>query len=851
MPNLKRSVAAALAAATALSLTGAQAPMTTVGRQPDGSVLTPIGQRLDPVGTRIEFDGRPTSLALSPDGATLAVANITSLDLIERTTNHRITYAYPGANGHTGSAAAARGLIFSPDGRTLYASTQRDAVQRFDVASRRWRSPLIFKGGPQTVVSGETFSLGSLPQGLALSDDGRTLYVALNAENRVVAVDAGTGRALASAVTGIAPNALARSGRTLAVLNLGGRMPQSGDVERASGQTGQMVPIDARTGMPAGGTVTLLDTAGLRVRATVRVGRHPAAALFLDPHTLLVAESNDDALAIVDVDSGKVVGRLKTRLPADAGWGTEPQALAASADGKDLFVALAGANAVAVYSLATPHQPAFVGALPTDWYPAALASLPDGGLAIGNLKGLGSLGLVSNDAPAPDDMPKCDRKASNVPPPKSGHDVHMYRGSVGLLTPSDVSAAGPQSTARAVALAQGGATTDLQGALGPMNTSHVFIIVKENRTYDQVLGDLPQGHGDRRFTNFPRAFTPNAHALAEQFVLLDNFYSAGIQSGDGHQWIVEGATSDYIEHSFPLWARSYPKSGDDPLAYTGSGFIWQNALRHGLSVRDYGEFAVTSFEPANATWNDLWAARGGRSKARAIAHSEIPDLDAHLDPRFAGYNLKVPDQARADEFLREFAQFERTRTLPNLVLMEIGNDHTAGFDHAFPRPCSMIADNDLALGRIVDAISHSPDWRSSLILVMEDDSQDGLDHIDGHRQVAFAIGPWVKRHAVVSAMYSQLSFIHTAEALLGLPPMNRFDAAAPLVREVFAAAPDATPYRSLSESIALDDMNPPVTALTGKRRALAEASAGWPIVDVADAAPPGAMNEVIWFSTQR
>lgn len=821
--------------------------VTRIGRLPDGTIITPIGQRLRPWGRRVEFDGRPNSIALSPDGRLLAIANITSLDLLNLRTNQRQSYAYVGFRGHTGTGESPQGLAFSPNGTTVYVATQRTMIQRFNVGARVWMAPFVFSG--LTYKSGSQ-PVGSLPAGLALSSDGQRLYAALDAENKLVAQDAFSGRVIGSRMLGIAPVGVFRSGDSLAVLNWGGPIPQRGDTVRPSGSTRQPVAVDASSGIAARGSVSILSLPDLKVRHTVITGRHPFAAVFLTPSLLAVAQANADSVAVIDTSRGIIVSQTRMTLPGDHGWGLEPQALALSPDHRKLFVGLAGANAVARYRITPAHRLIFEGAFPTDWYPGALAALPDGGLAVANLKGIGSLANVSNDSPAGDDMPVCGARDGNGPTGlPGGHDAHMFRGSIGIVNPKELSAIGTGSTSRTVALSRQESSANA-GAAFP-HLRHVFFIVRENRSYDQVFGDLPQGNGDSRLTNFPRRITPNAHSLAEQYILLDNFYSSGTQSGDGHQWIVESATTDYIERSFPAWARSYPKSGDDPLAYAGSGFIWENALRHGLTVRDYGEFAVDRVLPRSAVWSDFWKSRGSHAAARAsvYAHSEIPDLDPYVDHRFGGFDLRIPDQLRADEFTADLSRYERAGRVPNLVLMLLGDDHTSGFDPKFPQPCSMVADNDLALGRIVQYISHSSFWKDSLILVTEDDSQDGLDHVDGHRQVALMIGPYVRRHAVDSHMYNQLSFIRTLEAVLGLPPMNRFDSSSAIMSDAFVHNPDFTPYDVRAENVALGRMNLATSELRGERRRLAEEMIGVP-PDVPDAVSPAVMQRVLWLGPQ-
>jgi len=836
----KRYLIAAFAFVCAAATT---AHVTHVGRLADGTTMTPIGQRLAPWGARISFPGRPNSLALSPDGRLLAIANTTSLDLLELRTHALTHYPYIGANGHTGTGEAPQGLAFSPQGSTIYVSTQRTMLQRFDVKRRAWRSPFRFAG--LLKARNEDELVGSLPAGLTLSSDGRQLYVALNGENRVVALDAFTGKSQATADLGEAPVGLVRSGNVLAVLNWGGPKPTSGQTTRLSGGTAQPIVVDPRNGIAAAGSVSIVSLPRLKLQRTITVGRHPFAGAFIKPGLLAVAEANDDSISVVDTTQGRVISRIRVSLGPNDRWGSEPQALAVSRDRRFLFVALAGANAVAKYALSANDRLRFEGAFPTDWYPGALAVLSSGGLAVANLKGVGSLATISNDSPGGDDMPVCGATDRNgLTHFTSAHDAHMFQGTIGIVSRAGLDAVSVATTARVRELSD---PVDAERSGTVPRIQHVFIIVRENRTYDQVFGDLPQGDGDSRFTNFPRAITPNAHALAEQYVLLDNFYSAGTQSGDGHQWLTQAATTDYIERSFPAWARSYPKSGDDPIAYAASGFVWDDALRHGLTVRDYGEFALNKISPRTAAWSDFWKGRGSANPpARVYAHSEIPDLDPRVDHDFAGFDERIPDQVRADEFIRDITAYERAGRVPNLIMMSLGDDHTSGFDPGFPQPCSMIADNDVALGRIVEHISHSAIWKDSLILVTEDDSQDGYDHIDGHRQVALMIGPYVRRHSVNSHFYNQLSFLRTAEAVLGLPPINRFDAESQPMNDAFTSQPDLTPYELKPATVALDKMNVPITSLTGERRRLAEELAKIP-PDVPDAAPAGVMRRALWL----
>ncbi len=821
-------------------------PVTTVGRGADGRVVVPTGQVLAPAGRRIEFDGRPYSVAAAPGGKLLAIGNIDSLDLVDVATGARASFAYPGARLKAGTTEAPEGLVFTSNGAMLYVSTTHYDVQRFDLRTRRWRRPIVLGIEPPKVPHHDR-PPGPLPMGLALSPHNRTLDVAVDGENEVVAVDTATDRIVARASTGVAPVTVVRRGNTLAVLDWGGPQPPPGAPYGVSKYTKQHVLIDPQTGIAKEGAVDLFDARTLRLRREVIVKRHPIAARFIDADTLVVADANDDAISVVDVRSGAVHNQTLA-VPGERGFGLEPQALAYNATTRRLYVALAGINAVGVYDARNPKALRLIGALPTDWYPGGLALERDG-LAVTNIKGVGSLGSASNDPPGRDDVPICTGDFGATPHlgslklparPLGNYDTHAYRGTLDLISTRRLGGANAATTARTVALANAFAQRD-PGVLPIVH--HVLYIIKENKTYDQVLGDVREGNGDPALVSFGRKVTPNIHALVHDYVLLDNFYTVGVQSGDGHQWTDEAATTDYVEREAPAWARSNPNRGTDPLAYAASGFIWQNALAHGLSVRDYGEFAPTTFQPAHATWLDFW-----HHRARFTVMTNIPDLRTVLDPNFPGFTRRVPDQTRADMFLHELAGFERAGTMPNLMIMSLPNDHTEGFNPKFPTPCAMAADNDYALGRIVAGLSRSRFWAHTLVLVTEDDAQDGYDHVDGHRTEGLMIGPMVRRRAVVSKLYTQLSMVRTAEAVLGLPPMNRFDASAPVMTAALTTRLNLQPYTAIPPNLPLDQMNAPITKLSGIVRALAIDAARWD-VNQPDRQPAAEMRASIWLAT--
>jgi hypothetical protein len=379
---------------------------------------------------------------------------------------------------------------------------------------------------------------------------------------------------------------------------------------------------------------------------------------------------------------------------------------------------------------------------------------------------------------------------------------------------------------------------------------HVVYIIKENRTYDQVFSDMPQGNGDIDLLHFGREVTPNHHKLAERFVLLDNFYCSGILSADGHQWTDEAYVTDYIEKFFGGFNRSYPYDGNDAMAYASSGFIWDNVLSHGLTMSNYGEFIDAVIEPQDATFMDIYQDYlEGSNKIKIRAKANLEQLEPYICPTFVGFPNIVPDVYRAAEFIKELEGFEKNNDFPNFIIMLLPNDHTSGTRPGLPTPRAAVADNDLALGQIVEAISQSKFWNETCILVTEDDPQAGLDHVDGHRTVGLVISPYTKRGEVVSTYYSQINMVRTIENILGLPPMNQFDYAAEPMSDCFTDMPDFTPYKALPANIPLDELNPPLESLAGEARYWAEMSLQQDLDDV-DRIDEDTFNRILWYSVK-
>jgi hypothetical protein len=385
----------------------------------------------------------------------------------------------------------------------------------------------------------------------------------------------------------------------------------------------------------------------------------------------------------------------------------------------------------------------------------------------------------------------------------------------------------------------------------PSVFKHILYVVKENRTYDQLFGDMKEGNGDANLCIFGEEVTPNHHALARQFTLLDNFYCSGVLSADGHSWTDAAYVTDYLEKAFGGFTRSYPDDGRDPLAFPSTGFLWDNALRHKKTLRVYGEFvAEAPYTPPGTTWTDLYNDhKNGTRKVPIRIKVNLKTLEPHTHPTYPYFPLTAPDAYRADLFLEDLREFEKKGEMPNLIHMSLPCDHTEGTRPNFPTPRAMVADNDLALGRIVEAVSKSKFWKDTCILVVEDDPQNGFDHVDGHRTVALAISPCTKRKYVDHTLYNQTGMVKTIELMLGLPPMNQLDLSATPMRNCFQAAPDLTPYTCVPNKIKLDEMNPPLEKLQGAARYWAEKSLALNL-DEGDKADEDTLNRIIWHATR-
>jgi len=817
----------ALAIAVPL-LAGEAVRRILVGQQPDGSVVTPVNQVLRAYGEEIAFPGRSTDLALSDDGKTLVALDRVGYVFIDTETKRvkqRLT-----ASGLTNSYA---GILFTPDQKQVVAARSKGGVQFLDLAEE---SAKLGKAVPLPTTTVEA-NRGAVPSGMALMPDGKSLLVCLSRLNTLGVIDLEKQELVAQIPVGNVPFGVVVTdgGKKAYVTNWAGRAVKDGD--RKGPSSGTDVVTDER-GIAASGTVSVVDLVARKEVKQIEVGLHPSAIAYnakgASAQLLFVANSNSDTVSVINIDDDKVVATFSVKPDAKLPFGSAPTGLALSPDGRTLYVALGGNNCVSVIDVQSAirnRQSAMRSLIPTGWYPTAIQVSKDGKtLYVANTKGRGSLDRT--------------RRAEG-----KGHNSHDHLGSVSVIPiPDDAKL--KELTKQVYANNRWDEVLTARPPVSPAPAiKNVIYIIKENRTYDQVFGDLPQGNGDKSLCQFGRDVTPNHHALAEQFVLLDNFYCCGILSADGHQWCVESYVTDYIERAFGGFPRSYPYHGTDAMAYASSGFIWDNALKAGKTFRNYGEFTITE-DRTRGRWIDFYNDwKSGEMKMAVNTQTLVEPLQKYCAPKYPGFANMIPDQWRAEQFLREFREFERKGELPNLITMILPDDHTAGTAPGFPTPRAQVADNDFALGKIVEAVSKSKFWRETAILVVEDDPQGGLDHVDGHRTIALCISPYTKRGYVDSTLYNQTSMVRTIELLLGLPPMNQFDLTATPMSNCFTRRGDFRPYAVVPNLIPLDEMNKPIASLRGLARELALASLRDAHLDEPDEADQTVLRRAIWFST--
>ena len=777
------------AAASAAAQTAAPVQLPT-NNPLAAKVLLPNGWSLTPAGSAsLPLGDLPLNMQLAPGGRMLAVTNNgqsrQTIQLIDPATQQALDEQTIGKSWY--------GLVWGPRGERLYASGGNDnIILSYPTAGRKL-------GHPDTIRLGKPWPNKIGPTGLAVDAAGQRLYVVTKEDNSLYTIDLKTTKTLSRLDLGHEAYAclLAPDGRTLYISLWGGD---------------KLLAYDVATG---------------KIRAELATQSHPNELIqSRDGRYLFVANANDNSVSVVEARGWRVLETISTALYPTRLTGSTPNGLALSPDEKTLYIANADNNCLAVFDVARPGHSASRGFIPTGWYPTCVRTFQHK-ILVANGKGFSS--LANPNGPQP--IKKRDSSGYQTGTSAADGPVQyiggLFKGTLSFIAPPTAVQQAAytrqvyQNTPFTPALAQqapGEAGNPIPRRVGEASPiKHIFYIIKENRTYDQVLGDMPEGNGDSTLCLFPQRNTPNHHALARDFVLLDNFYVNAEVSADGHNWSTAAYATDFVEKTWPTSyggrGGTYDFEGTRLVAYPRDGFIWDYCQRAGLSYRSYGEFAEDGKTPLKA-------------------------LRGHICPRSPGFDMDVRDTERVRIWAQDFDSLLAIGQVPQFSTIRISNDHTSGQRLGKISPRAAVADNDLALGQFVEHLAASSLWQESAVFVVEDDAQNGPDHIDAHRSPAFVISPYVRRGTVNHSLYTTAGILRTMELILGLPPMSQYDAGAQPLFGCFQAAPSLAPYRARPAQIALDQRN------TAWNRS-AERSAHFNLAHE-DAAPDLDLNEVVW-----
>ena len=785
-----------------------QNPPTHTGKLADGSFLLTTGWRTAPEGIQIPLaqDTYPMNLVWHPDGKNLFILNsgykppsVLILDTSDLKTALRV--ALPDAW---------LGLAVNKAGDRFYVpQANLGSVQEFSFTAGQNPKPMrsfqLFPGpAPGVKIVKTLLSKTDYLGDATISPDGKWLYVANMQNSLVHAIDLSSGDVSRKWQTGNHPYKLLAAEGKLYVSNWGDE------------------------------SISILDPKDGKTVLNFKTGAHPTAML-LHQGRLYVTSSNTNEVYAHDPDTGVVRERINIAMYPKSPPGSTPNWLTVSPDGKRLFVANADNNTVAVVDLpekGTTGPSTVAGFIPTGWYPMAVAVAADGRrVFIANGKG-------DRSYPNPNNVPQPRGVVRHVgEEDRPGYVGNLQKGSLSIV---DMPQGDQLSVLTRRAIANSPYRDELlerapgQSVVIPAKPGdsspiqHVIYIIKENRTYVQILGDMKEGNGDPSLCFFCEDVTPNLHKLAREFVLLDNFYVNADVSADGHAWSMGAIASDYTAKLWPAGyggrRNHYDSEGEDENGTAGGGWIFTNAIKAGISFRTYGEWVENGKQPGDPITPNT------------------PVLAGHFDPNYRAWDLTYPDNKRVDEWSKEFAEFEKNGNLPKLEIVRLGNDHTNGTRPGGATPRSLVADNDYAVGRLVELVSHSRYWNSTAIFILEDDAQSGPDHVDSHRSPGFVISSWTHKGKTDSTMYSTVSMLRTMGLILGLPPMSQYDGGAMPMHTVFLDKPDVRPYDAAKPTIDLNEKNAPTAPMAKESAALDFSDA--------DRVDEELMNRILWAAVK-
>ena len=825
-------------------------------------VLMPFNRWIDPAGEQIYFgdkqlENHAMDCVASPDGKWIAVEGRYSIVILSSVNNKIIERATLSDLIHENAMNTFSGVRWRKTGNKYEIYWSASYGSRSYVIKAQWNGRKIEFVKKFDFVANSP-ALTALPNEVLLTEENGVpfLFVVLNGNNQLAKLNAETGETLWTVPTGVAPYGLVKSAGKIYVTNWAGSTPVENDKNVAGVPWGK-AKVDPETGATSEGTVSIFSPVDGTLINEIHVGLHPND-IITSPHEnyVYVANSNSDAISVIDTKTDEVVENIPVRLGEENNpyFGDSPNGLGISTDGKTLYVANGMDNAVAVVELGENvsensgnEKSKIAGFIPTGAYPGGVCVLNDNLLYVPNIEAEGAR------------IPYILEKTG-----KTFYNSHHMMASVSVIEVPDKTQL-TEYTKRVeetnqffrIALSKKMPRENVSPVPVPLRIGepsvfkHVVYIIKENRTYDQILGDVESGDGDTSLCIYGKEVTPNTHKIVDDFLLLDNFYVSGKSSAEGHQWTDMAIVTDYVEKNVRAWFRSYPHVQEDALVYAPTGFIWDNARKHGKSVRIYGEACEPEFDN-NATWKSVYDGFKSGEKFEFTNHTTIDPVKNILCPDYPGYDShKIPDILRAKAFIKELNEYEKMGgdQWPELIIIALPNDHTGGTMPGLPTPRAMVADNDLALGQIIEAISKSRFWENTAIFVTEDDSQDGWDHVSAYRTVGLIVSPYSRFDTVNHTNYNQVSIVRTIEQILGLPPMNVQDATAMPMFNCFNETADNTPYISVPNRIPLDEMNPNLSRLRGMALRYAKKSMQ-PQFEHIDAGDDALFNRIVWFASK-